>query len=62
MVSFFSLFVGDGWNLTLGVVFMLIVIFLPGGIMEGLRRIWNWSLASAAVADGVPVGQTQPAE
>ena len=26
-----SLFVGDGWNLTLGVVFMLIVIFLPGG-------------------------------
>ena len=32
-------FVGDGWHLTLGVVFMLVVIFLPGGIMEGLRRI-----------------------
>ncbi len=41
VVSFLVLFVGDGWNLTLGVVFMLIVIFLPGGIMEGLRRIWN---------------------
>ena len=32
-------FVGDGWNMTLGVLFMLIVIFLPGGLMEGYRRI-----------------------
>ncbi len=32
-------FVGEGWQLTLGVVFMLIVIFLPGGIMEGVRRL-----------------------
>ncbi len=32
-------FVGEGWQLTLGVVFMLIVIFLPGGLMEGARRI-----------------------
>lgn len=32
-------FVGEGWHLTLGVLFMLVVIFLPGGIMEGMRRI-----------------------
>ena len=32
-------FVGEGWQLTLGVVFMLIVIFLPGGVMEGVRRM-----------------------
>lgn len=32
-------FVGEGWHLTLGVIFMLIVIFLPGGVMEGIRRI-----------------------
>ncbi len=32
-------FVGEGWQLTLGVVFMLIVIFLPGGLMEGARRV-----------------------
>jgi ABC-type branched-subunit amino acid transport system permease subunit len=38
-VSFASLFVGKGWHLTLGVLFMLIVIFLPGGAMEGFRRI-----------------------
>lgn len=32
-------FVGDGWHLTLGVLFMLIIIFLPGGIVEGVRRL-----------------------
>ena len=32
-------FVGDGWSMTLGVLFMLIVLFLPGGLMEGFRRI-----------------------
>lgn len=34
-----SLFVGEGWHLTLGLLFMLVVIFLPGGVMEGWRRI-----------------------
>ena len=38
MVKFASLFVGEGWHLTLGIVFMLIVIFLPGGLMEGIQR------------------------
>ncbi|WP_223476539.1 branched-chain amino acid ABC transporter permease [Oricola indica] len=38
-VEFFSFFVGEGWHLTLGFLFMVIVIFLPGGLMEGARRI-----------------------
>jgi ABC-type branched-subunit amino acid transport system permease subunit len=38
-VSVSSLFVGEGWHLTLGALFMVIVIFLPGGLMEGFRRI-----------------------
>jgi ABC-type branched-subunit amino acid transport system permease subunit len=38
-VNFVSLFVGEGWHLTLGLMFMVIVIFLPGGLMEGFRRI-----------------------
>lgn len=62
VVSFFSLFVGDGWNLTLGVVFMLIVIFLPGGIMEGLRRIWNVFSRRSGNRAAMPTAQTQPAE
>jgi len=40
VVSFTALFVGEGWHMTLGLMFMVIVIFLPGGIMEGMRRIW----------------------
>ena len=62
IVWFLSLFVGDGWNLTLGVVFMLIVVFLPGGIMEGLRRIWT--LFGRRTGDGrkIPAAQPQPAE
>ena len=32
-------FVGSGWHLTLGIVFMLVVIFLPGGLVEGGQRI-----------------------
>lgn len=32
-------FVGEGWHLTLGALFMIVVIFLPGGVMEGVDRI-----------------------
>ena len=32
-------FVGKGWHLTLGIMFMLVVIFLPGGLVEGGQRI-----------------------
>ncbi len=62
VVSFLALFVGDGWNLTLGVIFMLIVIFLPGGIMEGLRRIWSLFRTRRGGGDGVPAATRQPAE
>lgn len=31
-------FVGKGWHLTLGLMFMLVVIFLPGGLVEGGQR------------------------
>ena len=41
MVSVTGLFVGEGWHLTLGALFMVIVIFLPGGLMEGFSRIGN---------------------
>ena len=38
-VAIASKFVGEGWQLTLGLLFVLIVVFLPGGIMEGVRRL-----------------------
>lgn len=34
-------FIGKGWNLTLGLLFMAVVIFLPGGLVEGGQRIAN---------------------
>jgi ABC-type branched-subunit amino acid transport system permease subunit len=39
VVWVFARFVGEGWHLTLGLMFMLIVIFLPGGLVEGGQRI-----------------------
>jgi ABC-type branched-subunit amino acid transport system permease subunit len=59
-----SKFVGEGWNLTLGLVFVLIVMFLPGGIMEGVRRIVA-RLGRAGKSPTAPdkaASQPQPAE
>lgn len=39
VVEVLSLFVGEGWHLTLGLLFMIVVIFLPGGLMEGFMRL-----------------------
>ncbi|MEP3244292.1 MAG: branched-chain amino acid ABC transporter permease [Sneathiella sp.] len=39
LVPVVGLFVGGGWHLTLGLLFVVIVIFLPGGIIEGLSRL-----------------------
>ncbi len=40
-VGILKQFVGDGWQLTLGALFMMIVIFMPGGLMEGWQRLRN---------------------
>jgi ABC-type branched-subunit amino acid transport system permease subunit len=39
LTSVVSKFVGEGWHLTLGLMFMLIVIFLPGGLVSGANII-----------------------
>jgi len=39
LVAIVHPFVGKGWHLTLGALFMLVVIFLPGGLVEGGQRI-----------------------
>jgi len=38
MVAVIHPFIGKGWHLTLGLLFMLVVIFLPGGLVEGGQR------------------------
>ena len=41
VVGILHFFVGKGWHLTLGIVFMLVVIFLPGGLVDGANRIYK---------------------
>ena len=35
-------FVGKGWHLTLGLLFMMVVICLPGGLLQGASHIIDW--------------------
>ncbi|KFL25952.1 ABC transporter permease [Devosia sp. 17-2-E-8] len=61
VVTVASLFVGEGWQLTLGLLFVLVVMFLPGGIMEGVRRI-SATFRRHSAAPPNPATQAQPAE
>ena len=59
VVDVAGLFVGSGWHLTLGLLFMITVIFLPGGIMEGVRRVGALfsRKKSKATVTGAPAGE-----
>jgi len=66
MVTVVSPFVGEGWHLTLGAVFMIVVIFLPGGIMQGLNNLYGFIKrmlgmggTNAPVADTVSKGDAK---
>ncbi len=56
-------FVGEGWHLTLGLLFMVVVIFLPGGVVEGVRRATSYvrNMSKPSDADG-PADLTLTAE
>ena len=54
-------FIGKGWHLTLGIIFMLVVIFLPGGLVEGGQRIARLFKRKKPSSDS-PDGKTTPAE
>ena len=41
IVGILHYFVGKGWHLTLGLLFMMVIIFLPGGLVEGGQRLAN---------------------
>jgi branched-chain amino acid transport system permease protein len=60
-------FVGKGWHLTLGLLFMLVVIFLPGGLVQGGQKVgamFRRRAAKKAGAEASPAEQrnTPPAE
>ncbi|MCI5097647.1 MAG: branched-chain amino acid ABC transporter permease [Rhodobacteraceae bacterium] len=53
-------FIGKGWHLTLGILFMMVVIFLPGGLVEGGQRISSW--VRGRKSEDKAKGKTEPAE
>ncbi len=61
MVTIIHPFVGKGWHLTLGLLFMLVVIFLPGGLVEGGQRIGRM-FSRKKPSDDAADGTTTPAE
>ena len=61
LVSLVYPFIGKGWHLTLGIIFMLVVIFLPGGLVEGGQRIARLFGRKKKSTD-TPDGKTTPAE
>ena len=59
-VAVSGLFVGEGWHLTLGALFMVIVIFLPGGLMEGISRVVRSFSRSKPDAPVQPTASANP--
>jgi ABC-type branched-subunit amino acid transport system permease subunit len=51
VVKFVGLFVGEGWELTLGVLFLVLIIFLPGGLMQGIQSLQRRLFPAPAHAD-----------
>jgi ABC-type branched-subunit amino acid transport system permease subunit len=59
VVAIISPFTGNGWSLTLGLTFMAVVIFLPGGLVQGGQKL------AALLRRRKPaavVAKTEPAE
>ncbi|MDP5084690.1 MAG: branched-chain amino acid ABC transporter permease [Yoonia sp.] len=54
-------FIGKGWHLTLGIMFMLVVIFLPGGLVQGGQKIAGLFQRRKS-ADAAKPNATEPAE
>jgi len=63
LVALVHPFIGKGWHLTLGILFMLVVIFLPGGLVEGGQRILRlFRGRKARKGESDEASQSTPAE
>ena len=56
VIKVVSLFVGEGWELTLGVLFLVLIIFVPGGLMQGINSLQRrlFPAPAPAGADATP--------
>jgi ABC-type branched-subunit amino acid transport system permease subunit len=60
LVSIIHPFIGKGWHLTLGLLFMAVVIFLPGGLVQGGQKLGG--LLRRKKTDDAANGAKTPAE
>ena len=60
LVTIIHPFIGKGWHLTLGLLFMAVVIFLPGGLVQGGEKIGE--LFRRKKTDDAADGAKTPAE
>jgi len=61
LVAIVHPFVGKGWSLTLGLLFMMIVIFVPGGIVDGAKRLVR-RFSAGGGGGGATAATPHPAE
>ncbi len=61
LVTIVHPFVGKGWALTLGLMFMAVVIFLPGGLVQGGQKIISMIRRDKSTNTDDPAAK-QPAE
>ena len=56
VIKVVGLFVGEGWELTLGVLFLVLIIFVPGGLMQGINSLQRrlFPAPAHAGADATP--------
>jgi ABC-type branched-subunit amino acid transport system permease subunit len=63
VVTILGPFFGKGWHLTLGLMFMAVIIFLPGGLVQGGRRLGRLLRRGDNTAGGVDAAtRQQPGE
>jgi branched-chain amino acid transport system permease protein len=46
----------ERWNFTLGAIFVLIVLFMPEGLVPGSRRLLRFLRAAAKARRAAPAG------
>jgi ABC-type branched-subunit amino acid transport system permease subunit len=61
LTTIISPFLGSGWHMSLGLLFMLVVIFLPGGMVEGFERIRSRFAGQSGASSGESADTEKPA-
>jgi branched-chain amino acid transport system permease protein len=45
----------ERWNFVLGAIFVLIVVFMPEGLVPGSVRLWRWAITARRPRVGASV-------